>query len=128
MALSDVITSLGTAIINLVSNTVQGIADYLINNSDIPESSTDVATFVKNTEVPELNTKNKTIVGAINEIKEDRPDLTRTNALLETTVSLISNLDTSGMTNADGLIQAVETLTNAVNALRGQTETNSENS
>ena len=33
MALADVISQLGTTIINLVSNTVQGIADYINNNS-----------------------------------------------------------------------------------------------
>lgn len=41
MALADVISQLGSTIINLVSNTVQGIADFLDDNIDnIPESGT----------------------------------------------------------------------------------------
>ena len=74
MALADVISQLGTTIINLVSNTVQGIADYLNGNiGNIPDTggeSVSMMEFVKNTPVDTLETTSKTIVGSINELKE----------------------------------------------------------
>ena len=74
MALADVISQLGSTIINLVSNTVQGIADYLDDNiGDIPDTggeSVSMMEFVKNTPVDTLETTSKTIVGSINELKE----------------------------------------------------------
>ena len=72
MALADVISQLGSTIINLVSNTVQGIADYLDDNiGDIPDTggeSVSMMEFVKNTPVDTLETTDKTIVGSINEL------------------------------------------------------------
>ena len=74
MALADVISQLGSTIINLVSNTVQGIADFLNDNiGDIPDTggeSVSMMEFVKNTPVDTLETTSKTIVGSINELKE----------------------------------------------------------
>lgn len=74
MALADVISQLGSTIINLVTNTVQGIADYLTDNiGDIPDTggeSVSMMEFVKNTPVDTLETTSKTIVGSINELKE----------------------------------------------------------
>ena len=74
MALADVISQLGSTIINLVSNTVQGIADYLDDNiGNIPDTggeSVSMMEFVKNTPVDTLETTSKTIVGSINELKE----------------------------------------------------------
>ena len=61
-------------IINLVSNTVQGIADYLNDNiGNIPDTggeSVSMMEFVNNTPVDTLETTSKTIVGSINELKE----------------------------------------------------------
>ena len=74
MALADVISQLGSTIINLVSNTIQGIADYLADNmGNIPDTggeSVSMMEFVKNTPVDTLETTSKTIVGSINELKE----------------------------------------------------------
>ena len=74
MALADVISQLGSTIINLVSNTVQGIADFLNDNiGDIPDTggeSVSMMEFVKNTPVDTLETTSKTIIGSINELKE----------------------------------------------------------
>ena len=74
MALADVISQLGSTIINLVSNTVQGIADYLDDNiGNIPDTggeSVSMMEFVKNTPVDTLETTSKTIIGSINELKE----------------------------------------------------------
>ena len=65
MALADVISQLGSTIINLVSNTVQGIADFLNDNiGDIPDTggeSVSMMEFVKNTPVDTLETTSKTI-------------------------------------------------------------------
>ena len=73
MALADVISQLGSTIINLVSNTVQGIADFLNDNiGNIPDTgvvSVSMMEFVKNTPVDTLETTSKTIVGSINELK-----------------------------------------------------------
>ena len=74
MALADVISQLGSTIINLVSNTVQGIADFLDDNiGNIPDTggeSVSMMEFVKNTPVDTLETTSKTIIGSINELKE----------------------------------------------------------
>ena len=60
MALADVISQLGTTIINLVSNTVQGIADYLTDNiGNIPDTgggTTGTTTIPDPLTVGQLNT------------------------------------------------------------------------
>ena len=64
MALADVISQLGTTIINLVSNTVQGIADYINNNSgDI--SNTGGGTSSGTVTIPDPLTVNQLNAGYI---------------------------------------------------------------
>ena len=65
MALADVISQLGSTIINLVSNTVQGIADYLTDNiGDIPDTDTGGGTTGTIT-IPDPLTVNQLNVGMI---------------------------------------------------------------
>lgn len=86
MALQDIMTNLGTAIINLVTKKIekhntekeatllelQEKFDGLIESGDEPSfggtSSADLIDFVNNTSVDTLTTTSKTIVGSINEI------------------------------------------------------------
>lgn len=87
MALQDVITNLGTAIINLVTSKITKHAseieetlldlkakvDALVENGGDTSgggtvSSVNMLDFVNNTEVNTLTTTSKTIVGSINEV------------------------------------------------------------
>lgn len=95
MALQDIITNLGTAIINLVTSKItkhdaeieetllelKTKVDALIENGEEPSfggSSVDMLDFVNNTEVNTLNTTSKTIVGSINEVDTTIGDIDTT--------------------------------------------------
>lgn len=63
MALADVISQLGSTIINLVSNTVQGIADYLNDNiGNIPDTGGETRGTIT---IPDPLTINQLNVGTI---------------------------------------------------------------
>lgn len=95
MALQDIITNLGTAIINLVTSKItkhdseieetllelQAKIDGLLEGSGEPSfggASVDMLDFVNNTEVNTLNTNSKTIVGSINEVDTTIGDIDTT--------------------------------------------------
>lgn len=66
MALADVISQLGTTIINLVSNTVQGIADYLNSNiGNIPDTGGGTTGAPGTITIPDPLTVNQLNVGMI---------------------------------------------------------------
>lgn len=79
MALTDVISQLGTTIINLVSNTVQGIADYINNNSgDISDTGGGTTGTPGTITIPDpltVNQLNTSMIKGSNNTGEDSPNL-----------------------------------------------------
>ena len=76
MALADVISQLGTTIINLVTNTVQGIADYLNDNiGDIPDTGGGTPGTITIPDPLTVNQLNTSMIKGSNNTGEETPNL-----------------------------------------------------